>query len=106
MVEHEASVLRTKVLTLEQDNEKIANENKKLALHAARLSRRDSVGDKEKIAELIKLKDSMTKLEKTKEELENKLKSILDVPADKLPQRVPKSFSDNSTKLQLQVLVT
>lgn len=102
-VEQEASVLRTKVFSLEQDNEKMANENKKLALHAARLSRKDSIGDKDKNVELVKLKDSVTKLEKTKEELENKLKLILDAPADKLPQRVPKIFSENSTKLQLQV---
>lgn len=102
-VEQEASVLRTKVFSLEQDNEKMANENKKLALHAARLSRKDSIGDKDKNVELVKLKDTVTKLEKTKEELENKLKLILDAPVDKLPQRVPKIFSENSTKLQLQV---
>lgn len=102
-VEHEASVLRTKVLSLKQDNEKMANENKKLALHAARLSRKDSIGDKDKNAELVKLKDTVSKLEKTKEELENKLKTILDTPADKLPKRIPKIFSESSTKLQLQV---
>lgn len=104
-VEREASVLRTKVLSLEQDNEKMANENKKLALHAARLSRKDSVGDKDKNAELVKLKDSVAKLEKTKEELENKLKTILDAPADKLPQRAPKIVTENSSRLQLQVCV-
>lgn len=102
-VEHEASVLRTKVLSLEQDNDKMANENKKLALHAARLSRKDSIGDKDKNAELVKLKDSVAKLEKTKEDLANKLKTILDTPADKLPQRIPKIFTESSTKLQLQV---
>lgn len=104
-VELEASVLRTKVLSLEQDNEKMANENKKLALHAARLSRKDSIGDKDKNAELAKLKDSVTKLEKTKDELESRLKVILDTPADKLPQRTPKIYSDSSTKVQLQVCV-
>ncbi|KAJ6649188.1 hypothetical protein Bhyg_04422 [Pseudolycoriella hygida] len=103
-VEHEASVLRTKVLSMEQDNEKLVNENKKLALHAARLSRKDSTGDKDKNAEIVKLKDSITKLEKTKDELENKLKTILDVSADKLPQRTPKVFSENTSKLQLQCL--
>ncbi len=104
-VEQEASILRTKVLSLEQDNEKMANENKKLALHAARLSRKDSLGDKDKNAELVKLKDTVTKLEKTKEELESKLKTILDTSADKLPHRVPKIYTDGSTKLQLQVSV-
>lgn len=105
-VEHEVSVLRTKVLSLEQDNEKMGNENKKLALHAARLSRKDSIGDKDKNAELVKLKDCVTKLEKTKEELEKKLKTILEAPADKLPQRIPKIFSESSTKVQLQVSVS
>lgn len=104
-VEHEASVLKTKVLSLEQDNEKMSNENKKLALHAARLSRKDSLGDKDKNAEIVKLKDTVARLEKTKDELENKLKTILDVPADKLPQRIPKIFTESSTKLQLQVCV-
>lgn len=102
-MEHEASVLRTKVLSLEQDNEKLGNENKKLALHAARLSRKDSVGDKDKNAEIVKLKDTIAKLEKTKDELDNKLKTILETPADKLPQRTPKIFSDSTTKVQLQV---
>lgn len=103
MVEQEASVLKTKVLTLEEENEKIANENKKLALHAARLSRKDSLGlDKDKSLELAKVKDSLSKLEKTREELENKLKTILDIPVDK-PARMPKSYSENSTKFQLQV---
>lgn len=104
-VEQEASVLRTKVLSLEQDNEKMGNENKKLALHAARLSRKDSIGDKDKNAELVKLKDAVAKLEKAKEELENKLKTILDAPVDKLPQRAPKIVTENSSRLQLQVCV-
>ncbi|XP_037040029.1 centrosomal protein of 290 kDa isoform X1 [Bradysia coprophila] len=104
-VELEASVLRTKVLSMEQDNDKLANENKKLALHAARLSRKDSTGDKDKNLEIVKLKDSVTKLEKTKSELENKLRTILEAPVDKLPQRTPKNFSDSSTKMQLQKII-
>ncbi|KAG4066400.1 hypothetical protein HA402_007036 [Bradysia odoriphaga] len=104
-VELEASVLRTKVLSMEQDNDKLANENKKLALHAARLSRKDSTGDKDKNLEIVKLKDNITKLEKTKGELENKLRTILEAPVDKLPQRSPKIFSDSSTKLQLQKII-
>lgn len=102
-MELEVSVLRTKVSSTEQENEKLANENKKLALHAARLSRKDSTGDKDKNLELVRLRDSVTKLEKTKDELDSKLRIILEAPVDKLPQRVPKVFSDSSTKMQLQV---
>lgn len=104
-LEKEAENLRSKMQVLELDNEKIGNENKKLALHAARLARKDSntLMDKDKAAELIRLKESFGKLEKEKSELDEKLKVILEIPADKIPPRVPKRFSDASTKVQLQV---
>lgn len=104
-LEKEAEQLRSKMQVIELDNEKIGNENKKLALHAARLARKDSNSsmDKEKAAELIRLKESFGKLEKEKTELDQKLKVILEIPADKIPPRVPKKFSDASTKVQLQV---
>lgn len=104
-LEKDANDLRTKMQVLELDNEKISNENKKLALHAARLARKDSnsTADKDKAAELIRLKESFSKLEKEKLDLDQKLKIVLEVPADKIPPRVPKKFTDASTKLQLQV---
>lgn len=105
-VEQEATVLRNKLVSFEAENEKLNTENKKLALHAARLSRKDSAtnaADTQKTAELAKLKESLTKTEEERDRLEQRLQNVLDVPADKLPPRIPKKCSDTNTKYQLQV---
>lgn len=101
-VEQEATILRTKISNLEQENDKISAENKKLSLQAARASRATPVDDS---SELNKLKDNLNKITKEKEELSVKLKQILEEPVDKLPAHVPKKYTDLTTKLQFKKMI-
>lgn len=100
IIDQEAAVMRTKIISLEQENEKILSENKKLQVQAARsVLRKDSLvgnGNGE-------LKEMMVKLEKERDELTIKLKKVLDDAADKMPPRNPKKVTDMHTKLQLKV---
>lgn len=100
IIDQEAAVMRTKIISLEQENEKILSENKKLQVQAARsVLRKDSLvgnGNGE-------LKEMMIKLEKERDELSIKLKKVLDDAADKMPPRNPKKVTDMHTKLQLKV---
>lgn len=112
LVEQEAAVLRAKVSTLELEIDGVSTENKKLTVQVARLARKDSTGGLEKdtknvaiSAELIKTKESLTMLEKENGELQRKLKTVLEVDVDKLPARMPKKFTDMTTKMQLQKMV-
>lgn len=100
-MEQEASVLRTKTQTLEQENDKLLAEVKQLQLQNARNSIKASTPTNTK--ELEKMKSSITELEKERDELKLKMKRVLEDPTDKLPPRVPKVFSDMKTKLQLKV---
>lgn len=91
---------------MEKENEKVTSENKKLAVAAARLTRKDSQSntvENQKALELTKAKDDLTKAEEKCKQFEEKLKTVLDAAADKLPPRTPKRFSDANTKFQLQV---
>lgn len=101
VVEQEASVLRTKTQTLEQENDKLLAEVKKLQLQVARNSIKTAVTTNGK--ETDKMKTTIEDLEKERDELKGKLKLILDEPTDKLPSRIPKVYSDMKTKLQLKV---
>lgn len=114
LVEQEATVLRTKVQTIEKDMEKLSIENKKLSLQIARnvsaAARKDSLTNSITLdkntnnnIELNKIKATLNNVEKEKDELENKLKTILEISVDKLPVRIPKKFTDANTKMQLQV---
>lgn len=107
--EQETTTLRTKVLSLEQDNDKLTTENKRLAIHAAKLARKDSLTNSSENQrngiELLKVKESLTKAEEQRAQLEEKLKIVLEVPADKLPPRTPKRCSDANTKFQLQRMI-
>lgn len=110
MVEQEAAVLRAKVVKLEQEIDSISTENKKLTVQVARLARKDSVGAVDKsgtatVAELARVKETLVKIEKENSELQNKLKSILEVDVQKLPARIPKKFTDLTTKMQLQKMI-
>lgn len=100
IIDQEAAVMRTKIISLEQENEKILSENKKLQVQAARsVIRKDSlVGNG-----TVELKEQMIKLEKERDELSVKLKKVLDDAADKMPPRNPKKVTDMHTKLQLKV---
>lgn len=107
MVEQEAAVLRGKVAKLEQEIDGISMENKKLTVQVARLARKDASGgvDKNGTAELTRVKESLSKLEKENGELQSKLTNILEVDTQKLPARTPKRFTDMTTKMQLQKMI-
>lgn len=94
VVEQEASVLRTKTQTLEQDNEKLLAEVKKLQLQNARNSVKVSTS---------KDTDKIKELEAERDELKAKIKKVLEDSTDKMPARTPKVYSDMKTKLQLKV---
>jgi transcriptional regulator of heat shock response len=99
-VEQEASVLRTKTQTLEQDNEKLLAEVKKLQLQNARNSvKASTVSNKDG----DKMKATIDELEKERDELKAKIKRVLEDSVEKMPARTPKVFSDMKTKLQLKV---
>lgn len=104
--EQESAVLRTKVQSLEIENDKVTTENKKLAMAAARITRKDSLtnsADNQKSIELTKVKEELTKYEEQCKRLEEKLTLVLETAGDKLPPRTPKRCSDSNTKFQLQV---
>lgn len=110
VVEQEATVLRTKTQTLEQENDKLLAEVKKLQLQAARGAAKlnSSTTSLNKIGssgEITKLKESLETVEKERDEISAKLKKVLEQPTDSLGVRVPKKFSENLTKLQLKVRI-
>lgn len=102
LVEQELGVLRSRIITLEQDNENLNKENKKLSLQAARGSKKDSTGDS---TELTKAKESLLKIEKERDELNEKLKRILEESVENLPPRTPKKFVESSTKMQFKKII-
>lgn len=101
IVEQEASILRGKILNLEQENEKLNLENKKLQLQSLRKNSTTSNNDKNAI-ELIKLKETLNKVEKERDELNEKLKLIYNETNDKLPSRTPKKVTDLTPKSNLK----
>lgn len=101
VVEQEASVLRSKTQTLEQENDKLLAEVKKLQLTNARNSIKPVATVNSK--ETDKMKVMIEELENERDELKLKIKRILEDPIDKLPARTPKVYSDMKTKLQLKV---
>jgi chromosome segregation ATPase len=100
VVEQEATVLRTKTQTLEQENDKLLAEVKKMQLQVARSSLKPATANGTKDTE--KMKSTIDELEKEKNELKMKLKMLTEGPVD-LPLRTPKVYSDTKTKLQLKV---
>lgn len=97
VVEQEASVLRTKTQTLEQENENMLAEVKRLQIASGKITSAAN------LKEMETLKKSVEDLSKERDELKKKIKRVLDDPTDKLPKRTPKIFSDTKTKLQLKV---
>lgn len=103
-VEQEASVLRGKTQKLEQENERLNSEVKKLQLQVARAK----ASSKDKLNEIgndPKTKETLEKLEKERNELSTKLKKILDESVEKLPARSPKKYSETLTKIQLKKMI-
>ncbi|CAD6997122.1 unnamed protein product [Ceratitis capitata] len=101
LVEQEASVLRTKITTLESENEKLLKENKRMQLQALRkstsLEKNGTNGE-----ELAKLKVSLETMERERNELDSKLKRILQEAEEKLPMRTPKRVTDLTPKNHLK----
>ena len=96
VIEQEATVLRAKTQSLEQDNEKYQGEIKKLQAKAKPAGATSAADTK-------KLTDSIEQLEKEKQELEGRLKRIVQESTSQLPMRLAKSPNDMHTKLQLRV---
>ncbi|XP_011190178.2 myosin-11 isoform X5 [Zeugodacus cucurbitae] len=101
LVEQEAAVLRTKISTLESENEKLLKDNKRMQLQALRKSTsQDKNGANGE--ELTKLKESLEKIERERNELDGKLKLILQEAEEKLPARTPKRVTDLTPKNHLK----
>ncbi|XP_050076426.1 uncharacterized protein LOC126563761 isoform X2 [Anopheles maculipalpis] len=98
VIEQEATVLRAKTQSLEQDNEKYQAEIKKLQAAAPKATA-TSAADKKKLT------DSIEQLEKEKHELEVRLKRLVQESLSQLPVRLSKSPTDMHTKLQLRKMV-
>ncbi|XP_062547558.1 myosin-11 isoform X2 [Armigeres subalbatus] len=95
VIEQEANVLRQKTQTLEQENEKYTVEIKQLQQTRA--------SDFE--TETKKLNSTIQELQKTKSDLESRLKRITAESSANLPSRTPKAPNDMHTKLQLKRMV-
>uniref|UniRef100_A0A1B0GKL6 Putative myosin-11 n=1 Tax=Lutzomyia longipalpis TaxID=7200 RepID=A0A1B0GKL6_LUTLO len=102
VVESEAAILRTKLQTVEQENDKLATENKKLQLQAARGARKDSIPTQ---VNSTGNGEELKKLEQEKDALNKQLKELLDATAESLPTRVAKKYSENLTKFQLKTMI-
>ncbi|XP_053961519.1 myosin-9 isoform X5 [Anastrepha ludens] len=101
LVEQEASVLRTKITTLESENEKLLKDNKRMQLQALRkTSSLEKNGTNSE--ELTKLKESFESMERERNELDGKLKRILLEAEEKLPVRTPKRVTDLTPKNHLK----
>ncbi|XP_054742026.1 myosin-9 isoform X2 [Anastrepha obliqua] len=101
LVEQEASVLRTKITTLESENEKLLKDNKRMQLQALRKTTSlEKNGTNSE--ELTKLKESFESMERERNELDGKLKRILLEAEEKLPVRTPKRVTDLTPKNHLK----
>lgn len=105
LVEQEASVLRSKTTKLETENDKLNTEVKKLQLQAARAKAVSNNKLNEIGNDSNKMKETVEKLEKERNELQTKLKTILEESGEKLPARTPKKYTETLTKLQLKKML-
>uniref|UniRef100_A0AAG5DGW0 SOGA coiled-coil domain-containing protein n=1 Tax=Anopheles atroparvus TaxID=41427 RepID=A0AAG5DGW0_ANOAO len=99
VIEQEATVLRAKTQSLEQENEKHQTEIKKL--QAARKTSTSTTP----AADTKKFTDSIEQLEKEKQDLEVRLRRIVQESTSQLPLRLPKNPTDMHTKLQLKKMI-
>lgn len=104
LVEQEASILRSKISSIETENEKLLKENKRLQLQAMRKtpSTEKSNGSIPQAEELNKLKDSLAAAEKERNDLQQKLKIIMQEAESQLPPRSPKRITDLTPKNHLK----
>ncbi|XP_052868864.1 uncharacterized protein LOC128274644 isoform X1 [Anopheles cruzii] len=99
VVEHEATVLRAKTQSLEQDNEKYQSEIKTLQLQVSRKPSATTAADTKK------LNDTIEQLQKEKQSLDTRLRCIVQETTKQLPTRTPKNPTDMHTKLQMKKMV-
>ncbi|XP_055847522.1 golgin subfamily A member 4 isoform X2 [Episyrphus balteatus] len=102
LVEQEAAILRSKLTTLETENEKLLKDNKRMQLQALRKPSMNGADKGVSSAELISLKESLSVSEKERDELSTKLKLILQEAEEKLPQRTPRKVTDLTPKNHLK----
>lgn len=87
---------------LEQENDKLQTENKKLSVQAIRGAKKEQ----EKppgTADINKIKEEHKLLELERDDLKEKLKSFMEASIRKLPERTAKKYSDSLTKPQVKV---
>lgn len=99
MIEQEAEVLRSKIASLESENERVQKENKRLQLLSLKKSSSTENGS---LGELTKLKQSLAAVEEERDNLQTKLKRILQEGNAKLPPRVEIRVTDLTPKNQLK----
>ncbi|XP_058061394.1 uncharacterized protein LOC131211792 isoform X2 [Anopheles bellator] len=99
VVEHEATVLRAKTQSLEQDNEKYQSEIKALQLQVSRKPATTTAADTKK------LNDTIEQLQKENQSLDTRLRRIVQETTNQLPARTPKNPTDMHTKLQMKKMV-
>ncbi|XP_075151652.1 uncharacterized protein LOC142225696 isoform X2 [Haematobia irritans] len=99
MVEQEAVVLRSKITALETENERIQKENKKLQLTSLRKTSSSENGN---LGELSKLKQQLLTVEEERDNLQTKLKLVLQDANTKLPPRAEIRVTDLTPKNQLK----
>uniref|UniRef100_A0A1I8NS90 Uncharacterized protein n=1 Tax=Stomoxys calcitrans TaxID=35570 RepID=A0A1I8NS90_STOCA len=98
-VEQEAVVLRSKINTLEAENERVQKENKKLQLLSIRKSSSTENGN---LGELSKLKQTLATVEEERDRLQSKLKLVMQEANMKLPARSEIHMTDFTPKNQLK----
>lgn len=101
-IEQEATVLRSKLQKVEQENEKLQTENKKLTITAVRAAKKEPEKSGS-AADINKIKEELKLLELERDELKEKVKSFMEASIKKLPERTPKKYSDSLTKPQVKV---
>ncbi|CAD7085418.1 unnamed protein product [Hermetia illucens] len=105
MVEQEASILRGKISNLEQENEKLTLENKKLQMQYLRKNSSLSLTKNTSNVELSEIKERLSKTEKERDELRSKLEEVNKEASDKLPPRTPKKVTDLTPKATLKKFI-
>lgn len=99
-VEQEADALRSKIINLEAENERVQKENKRLKMNSLR--KQSSTEKIVNTAELSKLKETLAAVEEERDRAQIKLKRVLLEADEKLPPRTAIRITDLTPKNQLK----
>ncbi|XP_037957253.1 myosin-2 heavy chain isoform X2 [Teleopsis dalmanni] len=103
LLEQELLTMRSKITTKDSENEKLLKENKRLQLQALRKNnsteKNGTIGTN---TEINKMKETLSLIERERDELNIKLKRIMNEAEDKLPPRTPKRITDLTPKNHLK----